>query len=101
MYTHHSDNGDASIVIVHVDNMLAASSNKTEANQFQSELEATWQITTLGEPKLVVGFALQCEVETKTIQLSQTALIDKVVLIYGQSDAKPATSPMAHSTQLL
>ena len=32
MYTRHSDNGDASIVVVHVDNMLAALSNKTEAN---------------------------------------------------------------------
>ena len=34
VYTCHSDNGDTSIVIVHVDDMLAASSNKTEANQF-------------------------------------------------------------------
>ena len=101
VYTRRSDNGDASIVVVHVDDMLAASSNKTEANRFRSELEATWQITALGEPKLVVGIALQREVETKTIRLSQTALIDKVVSIYRQSDAKPATSPMAHGTQLL
>ena len=67
VYTCRSDNGDASIVIIHMDDMLAASSNKTEANQFRSELEATWQITDLGEPKLVVGIALQHEVETKTI----------------------------------
>ena len=32
MYTRHSDNGDASIVVVHMDDMLTASSNKTEAN---------------------------------------------------------------------
>ena len=34
IYTCHSTNGNASIVVVHVDDMLAASSNKTEAIQF-------------------------------------------------------------------
>ena len=55
---HCSDNGDMSIVIVHVDDMAAASSYKAEADCFCTELESTWQITTLGEPKLIVGIAL-------------------------------------------
>ena len=32
MYTRCSDNGDASIVVIHMDDMLTALSNKTEAN---------------------------------------------------------------------
>ena len=49
-----SDHGDASIVAVHMNDMLATSSTRTEANHFQTELESAWQITALGEPKLVV-----------------------------------------------
>ena len=101
VYTHRSANGDASIVIVHVDDMLAASSNKTEAMRFRSELDATWQMTTLGEPKLVVGLTLQCDREAKTIHLSQTALIDKIISLYRQNNAKITNSPMVHGTQLL
>ncbi len=38
---------------------------------------------------------------SKTITLSQTTLIDKIVAMYGQSDPKPASTPMAHGVQLL
>ena len=58
IYSRRSDNGDMSIVVVHMDDMAAASSNRAEADHFRTELESTWQITALGEPKLIVGIAL-------------------------------------------
>jgi len=42
-----------------VDDMLATSSSDAKAALFHSELESAWQITTLGEAKLVVGIAVQ------------------------------------------
>ena len=45
MYSHRSDSGDTSIIVVHVDDMAAASSSRAEADRFRAELEATWQIT--------------------------------------------------------
>ena len=101
VYTRRSDNGDTSIIAIHVDDMLATSSNKTEADRFRTELESTWQITALGELKLVVGIALRLDRAKRTITLSQTALIDKIVLAYGQKDAKSASTPIVHGTQLL
>ena len=101
VYTRRSDNGDTSIIAIHVDDMLATSSNKTEADRFRTELESTWQITALGEPKLVVGIALRLDRAKRTITLSQTALIDKIILAYGQKDAKPASTPIIHGSQLL
>lgn len=101
IYLHHSDNGNVSTITIHVNNMVAISSNESEADQFQSELESTWQITTLGEPKLVVSIAIHCDRKQRTIMLSQTALIDKIVSTYRQSDTKPASTPIAHSTQLI
>ena len=87
--------------MVHVDDMLATLSSRNEANRFRSELESTWQITALGEPKLVVGIALHRDRAKKTITLSQTALIDKIISTYGQVDARTASTPIAHGTQLL
>jgi hypothetical protein len=101
MYSHHSDNGDISIVTVHVDDMAAASSNRTKANRFRAELESTWQITALGEPKLIVGIILQHDRMKRMITLSQTTLIDKVILAYGQKDASTTSTPMIHGAQLL
>ena len=101
IYTRRSDHDDTSIVVVHVDDMLATSSNRSEANRFRAELETTWQITALREPKLVVGIALRQDRTKRMIMLSQTTLIDKIVSAYGQVDTRTASTPIAHSTQLL
>jgi hypothetical protein len=37
----------------------------------------------------------------RTITLSQTALIDKVMLAYGQKDANTTSTPMVHGSQLI
>ncbi len=91
----------STIVAVHVDDMLATSSDDAEAALFRSELESTWQITALGEAKLVVGIAVRRDRKTHTIMLSQTALIDKIIAAYHQTDATPVSTPMAHGAQLL
>ena len=100
VYSRRSDNGDVSIVVIHVDDMVAASSNRAEADQFCAELEATWQIIALGEPKLIVGIALHRDRTKRTITLSQTTLIDKIISVYGQKDASIATTPMVFGAQL-
>ena len=100
IYSCCSDNGDLMVIVVHMDNMLVASLSKKEAGHFQAELEATWQISTLGEPKLIVGIALRQDRAARTIALSQTALIDKIMTTYGQGDVKPASTPMVHSALL-
>ncbi len=48
----------STILAVHVDDMLATSSNDAEATLFRSELKSTWQITTLGEAKLIVSITV-------------------------------------------
>ena len=101
VYSRRSDNGEVTIVVVHVDDMAAVSSSRAEADRFRHELELSWQITALGEPKLIVGIAIQRNRAKRTIILSQTALIDKIILAYGQKNAKVASTPMAHGTQLI
>ena len=58
VYMRHSDDGEVSIVVVHVNDMAAISSSRAEADRFRVELESSYQITALGEPKLIVGIAI-------------------------------------------
>jgi hypothetical protein len=100
VYTRHSASA-TTIVAVHVDDMIAVSSSDAEASLFRSELESAYQISALGEAKLVVGIALRRDRQARTIYLSQTALIDKICTVHQQSTAKPATTPIAHGAQLI
>ena len=100
VYSRRSTDGTFTIVVVHVDDMLVASSSEQEACCFQTELEANWQISALGEPKLIVGIALRRNRAARTIALSQTALIDKIVATYGQGNANSASTPMLHGILL-
>ena len=95
IYTRHSMTTTSAIAI-HMDDMLVVSSNDTEAVCFHSELELTWQITALGEPKMVLGIAIQHDRKNHTIYLNQTTLIDKICAMYNQLDAKTAPTPIAH-----
>jgi transposase InsO family protein len=101
VYSRRSDNGDITIVAVHVDDMAAISSSREEADRFRTELESSWQITALGEPKLIVGIAIHRDRAKRTISLSQTALIDKIILAYGQKDAISAKTPIVFGAQLV
>ena len=58
VYSHCSDNSEVSIVVVHIDDMATILSSRAEADRFRAELESSWEITTLGEPKLIVGIAI-------------------------------------------
>ena len=100
IYTRHRDSA-TTIVAVHVDDMAATSSTDAEAALFRSELESAYQISALGEAKLVVGIALRRNKDARTIDLSQTALIDQICRTYQQTDAKPASTPIAHGAQLI
>jgi hypothetical protein len=101
VYSRRSDNGDITIVGVHVDDMATISLSREEADCFRTELESSWQITALGEPKLIVGIAIHRDRAKRTISLSQTTLIDKIILAYGQKDAISAKTPIVFGAQLV
>lgn len=82
------------IAAVHVDDFLSIASNKEENEIFKEQMRKVWQISDLGLPKFVVGIAVDWDRENKTVKLSQTALIDKIVQQFGQTDAAPLSVPM-------
>ncbi|PPQ82261.1 hypothetical protein CVT24_001911 [Panaeolus cyanescens] len=79
---------------VHVDDSGTIASTKAALDEFKREMGSKWKITDLGEPKHIVGIGVQRDRANRKIFLSQTALIDRLVSQFGQSDALPVAIPM-------
>ena len=93
IYYRNSDNGTI-ISAVHVDDFLSIASNKEENERFKDQMRSVWTISDLGAVRFVVGIAVAWDRPNRTVMLSQTALIDKIVTQFGQKNASPASVPM-------
>ena len=88
------------IFAVHVDDIICSASSPEEINRFKAELRSHWEISDLGPAKFALGIAITRDLEKRTIAISQTALIDRVVEQFGQRDAHPLETPMVAGLQL-
>ena len=88
------------IFVVHVDDILAVSSTPEENDRFRDLLKSKWEITQLGEPRLVLGIAISRDRSNRTISLSQTTKIDQLTEEYGQVNAQSVDTPMVAGLQL-
>jgi hypothetical protein len=99
VYRHTSSTGTI-IFAVHIDDIISAASSAAENNRFQDLLKTQWDITKLGEPRLALGIVISHDRPNRTISLSQTAKIDKLVAEHGQLDAHPTDTPVVPGLQL-
>jgi hypothetical protein len=79
---------------VHVDDFLVVSSSPDTSRAFKEELKTLWTISDLGKARFCVRIAISHNRPNCTVAISQTALIDRVVQQFGQSDADPISTPM-------
>jgi hypothetical protein len=88
------------LVAIHVDDFFTIGSSKSVITDFKSQLRTKWTVSDLGEARFCLGIALERDRSTRTINLSQTALIDRVVKQFGLKDAVPVSTPMEPGLQL-
>jgi len=88
------------IFAVHVDDIISIASNPSENESFKALLKGKWDISDLGPAKFALGIAISRNPSTRTISISQTALIDRVVDQFNQHDARPVDVPMVAGLQL-
>ena len=93
VYYRKSDTGTV-ICAVHVDDFLSIASNKNENETFKNQMREAWTISDLGSICFVVGIAVNWDRPNRTIMLSQTALINKIVAQFGQQNTSPSSLPM-------
>jgi len=57
-------------------------------------MKEIWTISNLGDVRFCVGITISCNKDARTVSLSQTALIDRIITQFGQQDAYPFKTPM-------
>jgi len=91
---HRRTSTGTTIFVIHVDDIISASSSPSETKRFRKELKSVWEISDLGPVKYALGIAITRDPSSRSILLSQTALIDRIAEQFGQKDAHPADTPM-------
>lgn len=71
-----------------------------ENQRFIAQMESTWTISKLGTPRHAIGIGIEWDRTTHKVSLSQTTLIDKIVIQFGQHDAAPLSVPMDPNQKL-
>ena len=82
------------ITAIHVDDFLSIVSTTAENEHFKEQIKTIWKISSSGEARYCVGIAITRDRDTYSVFLSQTALIDKIILQFGQQDSYPVNLPM-------
>jgi len=99
IYIHRSPTGTV-IFSIHIDNIFSAASSPEENNCFRDMLKLHWEISELGPAKFALGIAINRNHPARTISLSQTAFIDRMIECFSQVDAHPCDMPMVAGLQL-
>jgi hypothetical protein len=93
---------DSGIVIaaVHVNDYLAIADSKDKNERFKDQMRKVWTISDLGTARLIMGIVVTWDRATRTVTLSQTALIDKIIKQFGQRDAHLMSAPLEPGSKL-
>jgi Reverse transcriptase (RNA-dependent DNA polymerase) len=86
IYYHHSATGII-IFTIHINDIISAASSATENELFKQFLRQKWEIANLGPAKYALGICIERNTSSRTISISQTAFIDRVLEHFGQTDA--------------
>ena len=92
IYYRNSDNGTI-VSAVHMDDFLSIASSKEENERFKNRMWSMWTISDLGAVCFIVGVVVAWDRSNRTIMLSQTVLIDKIIMQFGQKNASQASVP--------
>ena len=99
IYYRQNDQGIV-IAVIHVDDFLSVADLEEENVHFEAQMKTKWITSSLGELKFCIGIAIKHNRAKRTVSLSQTALIDKIVTQFGQSKVHPISTPMDPSLKL-
>jgi Reverse transcriptase (RNA-dependent DNA polymerase) len=88
------------ITAIHVDDFTSIASSKEENERFKAQICKKWDISDLGDIHFVVGIAAERDRKQRTVKLSQTALIYRVVSQFGLASAYPSKTPLPPNVRL-
>jgi Reverse transcriptase (RNA-dependent DNA polymerase) len=88
------------IAAIHVDDYLSIADSKEENEHFKAQMRKVWTISDLGTACFIMGIAVSWDRDARTVALSQTALIDKIIEQFRQKDAHPVSATLKPGCKL-
>jgi len=89
---------DFTILLVWVDDFLSLSTTDSQNDLIEHDLQAHFEVKSLGQPSMLLGIKLHQE--DHLITLSQTHFIDTLLKKFGLENANPVSTPMDSNVKL-
>ena len=99
VYTRKRDK-DLDILCLYVDDGLVCSTSNQSLESFLEKLKSTFSVT-INDPDTYVGMQLGINRESRTISITQSGYIKRVLERFGCQDAKSVTSPLEPHVKLI
>jgi Reverse transcriptase (RNA-dependent DNA polymerase) len=87
-------------LLVYVDDILIAGSDKTTVDNVKQELLNKFEGRDLGEINSFLGINITRDRQNRTIKIDQSGMIDSIIQQFGLEDAKTKTIPLSPSVKL-
>ncbi|CAI7756762.1 unnamed protein product [Closterium sp. NIES-53] len=87
-------------ILVCVDDMLLAADTAAELQEVKDELQKRLACKGLGDVRNYLGMEITRDLTAKTITLSQSFYIEKILERFGMSTSKPISTPLAFGHRL-
>jgi Reverse transcriptase (RNA-dependent DNA polymerase) len=86
--------GSIIVVILYVDDMIIAGDNQEVVDRFKKDVAKRFKVKELGGLRWILGMEVIRDTDKMTIEIKQTAYIDKILARFGMSQCKPVSTPM-------
>ena len=87
-------------MLLYVDDMLVAGSNMQQINELKQKLARSFVMKHLGVAKKILRMRITRDRKNRTLNLSQSEYIKKVLKIFNMQDAKVVSTPLASHFRL-
>ena len=88
------------ILLLYVDDMLVAGPSLEEITKLKQQLASEFAMKDLGEAKQMLGMRISRDRGQRTLKLSQTEYVEKVLQRFNMHDAKAVSTPLGSQFRL-
>ncbi|KAH9733862.1 Integrase catalytic domain-containing protein [Citrus sinensis] len=89
------NSGDQINLLLYVDDMLIACKHRAEVEKLKTELMTVFEMKDLGPAAKILGMQIKRDRDAKTLFLTQSGYLKRVVSRFGMVNSKPVTTPVA------
>jgi hypothetical protein len=89
------------IIAVHVDDLIILAENVQEMEEMKRVLKVEFKITDMGELQYYVGVSVVQDKQNNRLWLHQRQYINKIVVKFGQAEAKTVATPADVNVKLI